>query len=278
MSLRSLRSKPQPVILSTPARPRRFGRLGIVWTLLTLLAVGYCGFMGLKDIGRTTKPIAEIELGDRTAGRNPLREQVTDEPEPAPETHRAVYFEMTKPSGNWVKFRLLWSLDDIEAAGAKPGATVYVEMPEMGVIGGARVVAVQPCPPIKNGNGNVVTGIFEHEPEDGLINVWVEGNKKPMGCTPHHLIWSEDRLDYVHANELKSGERVWSNVVGVLPVTGITNRPKNERVYNLQIHGEHIYEVTDFGVLVHNTCAGQHHFWPWSWGNKVRTGIPRFRI
>jgi len=28
-----------------------------------------------------------------------------------------------------------------------------------------------------------------------------------------------------------------------------------ERVYNLEVHGEHVYQVTTAGVLVHNTCT-----------------------
>jgi hypothetical protein len=77
MDRESIRPKETAARAEKPRMPRsRFGGVGILWTLLTLLVVGFCGFLGLKDIGRTTKPISQIELGDRTSGRNPLREQV----------------------------------------------------------------------------------------------------------------------------------------------------------------------------------------------------------
>jgi hypothetical protein len=174
----------------------RVGRLGLVWTLLTLLAVGFCGFVGLKDIGRTTKPISQIELGDRTTGRNLLREQVdTDTPDPDPATWKQLDFRLQKPSGKCVRFSLLWPPEWIEASGAKVGGTIHMDMPEFGAVGQAEVLAIGPCPPIKSGNGNVVTGKFIHEPEEDLLNIWIEGAGDPIGSTPNHLIWSEDRLD-----------------------------------------------------------------------------------
>ena len=30
---------------------------------------------------------------------------------------------------------------------------------------------------------------------------------------------------------------------------------RSVRVYNIEVNGEHVYEVGDFGVLVHNACA-----------------------
>jgi hypothetical protein len=35
------------------------------------------------------------------------------------------------------------------------------------------------------------------------------------------------------------------------------------------VQGEHVYEIGPSGVLVHNKCAGYHHFWSHAWGNKI---------
>ncbi|MAG93703.1 MAG: hypothetical protein CMJ48_08135 [Planctomycetaceae bacterium] len=41
-----------------------------------------------------------------------------------------------------------------------------------------RVEAIGPCPPISEGEGNVVTGTFR-DVEAGLVNVVVEGEAEP---------------------------------------------------------------------------------------------------
>jgi hypothetical protein len=33
-------------------------------------------------------------------------------------------------------------------------------------------------------------------------------------------------------------------------------------VYNIEVHGEHVYQVGDLGVLVHNACSHMHHSIP----------------
>jgi len=38
-------------------------------------------------------------------------------------------------------------------------------------------------------------------------------------------------------------------------------------VYNLEVDVEHVYEVGQNGILVHNTCAGDHHMVPKSMGS-----------
>jgi hypothetical protein len=43
-------------------------------------------------------------------------------------------------------------------------------------------------------------------------------------------------------------------------------------VYNLEVHGEHVYQVGELGVLVHNACSGFHHFAPRAWGSDVPYG------
>ena len=98
----------------------------------------------------------------------------------------------------------------------------------------------------------MVTGTFAHEPSDELLNVRIEGEPEPIGCTPNHPFWSETRQEYVQAIQLEPGEEVWTAIFGIVAVESVTARPKSDRVYNLEVQGEHVYQVGESGVLVHN--------------------------
>jgi hypothetical protein len=113
--------------------------------------------------GVTTRNIEDCELGQRALGRNPLRDQVETLPEPEPETSRAISLRMRKESGHRLDIRLIRSLSWIESVAAIEGKSFYLNMEEMGAVGDAYVEAILPCPPIENGEGNVITGIFAHE-------------------------------------------------------------------------------------------------------------------
>lgn len=198
--------------------------------------------------------IDQMELGDRTTGRNPLREEVSETPEPTPENSRAVHLELTKPSGKVVRMRLIWTLDEIELLGAKPGTNAYLEMPEMGVEGDALVTNVTTWH-AKPGSGNLVTGVFVHEPDNGLVNVHIEGLNEPIGCTAEHLFWSNDQRKFISAIQLQPNEHVLARDIGSMPVKKIEARSRFEPVFNLTTHNQHVYEVSPIGVLVHNTYA-----------------------
>ena len=130
---------------------------------------------------------------------------------------------------------------------------VWIELPEMGVLGRATLVAIDNQVEIKDGPGNVVTGTFAHV-SDNVMDLQLEGQAKPIGCTSNHPFWSVDRQDFVEAGQLMEGEQVrlyngeTKRVVQKLP------RPGPEIVYNLEVYAEHVYHVTQDGVLVHNTC------------------------
>lgn len=159
--------------------------------------------------------------------------------------------ELIKQDGSLLKMRFSRSLEWIEGEGAEPGGAVFVDLPEFGAVGEAKVISIGPCPPVPPGNGNVVTGIFEHE-AGNVIDLYLAGTNEPIGCTDNHRFWSEDRQDYVEARHLRQGERVWSRKLGSTTVAATVPRPGTHRVYNLEVHGEHVYEVGEFGVLVHN--------------------------
>lgn len=54
--------------------------------------------------------------------------------------------------------------------------------------------------------------------------------------------------------ELKSGERV-DTLAGPVAVEAVEQLESALDVYNIEVHGEHVFRVTEDGVLVHNACA-----------------------
>jgi hypothetical protein len=70
----------------------------------------------------------------------------------------------------------------------------------------------------------------------------------------NHSIYSSDRLDFVPAGELRVGETL-RNLDGDVRIESIEQLGSEERVYNLEIHGEHVFRVASSGVLVHNSSG-----------------------
>lgn len=206
--------------------------------------------------GPQSTAIEDVRLGQRVLGRNPQRDELDDalvEPEPELGSWRSVTLRMAKGDGRLLDIGLLRTLSWINAAGAEPGRTVAMDLPEMGAVGPAEILAIGPCPEIEPGEGSVVTGTFTHVAPGPLTRMEVEGGSEPVVGTPNHPIWSEDRRAFVAMEELRPGERV-RTIAGPAAVKSISRRAGAERVYNIEAHGEHVYEITASGVLVHNQC------------------------
>ena len=68
----------------------------------------------------------------------------------------------------------------------------------MGVKGTAVVTAVATCPPLEEGDGRRITGVFRHS-QAVVYDLRVEGKKQPIGVTARHPFWSVDRGEWVPA-------------------------------------------------------------------------------
>lgn len=225
------------------------------------------------------KPIAEVQLGERAIGQNPLREQVdADLEQPNEATWRKLTLRMPKDNGKWLTVELLRSLNWIEFEEAKVGETIFLDLAEMGAFGDAEVLSVEPCPPIEPGKGNVITGKFIHEVEQGeVIELRFANQPEPTRVTKNHPYWSIDHDDFVPAGELNEGETV-DGLRGETTVATITPSDYSGRVYNLEIHGQHVYRVGSSGLLAHNACVDRHHSIPKFLGGlpgQPRTSLPR---
>jgi hypothetical protein len=60
-----------------------------------------------------------------------------------------------------------------------------------------------------------------------------------------------DRNDWVSLGDLVEGENL-ATELGPISVSSLELYRTTEPVYNLETHGEHVYQVTQLGLLVHN--------------------------
>jgi RHS repeat-associated protein len=172
-----------------------------------------------------------------------------------PRDYRVIYLELDYADGSGVDVWLLRKVDWLEANAAVVGGVVRLDMPEMCAVGWARVCAIEASPELEEGPGGLVTGLFRHRAAL-VYDLHVSGEEKPLGVTPQHPIWSEDRQDWVAACELREGERLQAENGSRPAVESLVCRDRAEPVYNIEVDGDHCYRVGDQGLLVHNASAG----------------------
>jgi len=200
------------------------------------------------------RPIETYDVCDRVLGENPL---VTDEeraafgPEPDPATWKLLRVLAPKVDGGTAKVTMVQPPEWLAEHRPEVGKTVPIWVPECGIEGMAEVLSIGPCPPVKPGTGRVVLATFEHE-VSSTVDVYVTGLAEPIGCTGNHPFWSEDRQDFVRADELKPGEHL-SALGADAHVERIEIDATPKLVCNIQVQGEHVYRVGANGILVHNS-------------------------
>jgi hypothetical protein len=203
-------------------------------------------------------------------------ERATFLPDPKPATWRKLTLEMIKPNAKRLDITLLRPLNWISESQADIGTTIFLDLPEMGAQGFAKVLNIEPCPPIKHGKGNVITGTFHHEAAN-TIDLYVEGLSKPIGCTDNHPFWSVTRNEFIEAGKLQPGEELHLYSGQTAKVIQILPRPGPEQVHNLEVMNEHVYRVADQGILVHNTC-NLHHSIPKFLGGLVKQDLAQISV
>ncbi|QDU02306.1 hypothetical protein V6x_20080 [Gimesia chilikensis] len=204
-----------------------------------------------------TTPIQKMHPGIRVLGRNPDRWDTQPVMEPNPVSWRLVSVRMEQQPGQFVLGQLLRPTSWIRQNDALPGAVIQLEIPEMHVAGDAEVLSITECPPIRRGSGSVVTGTFQHV-SDEVISVFVEGEETPIGTTAKHPFWSRDRDAFIPAGELRIGEELKTALGTSTRVSFIEIRAGPELVYNLEVADEHVYQIADACLLVHNASVGNN--------------------
>ena len=119
------------------------------------------------------------------------------------------------------------------------------------------VTAIEESPEIAVGEGSVVTARFLTREVHEIARVEIlgpDGQRDRIEGTSIHPIWSEDRQDWIPLGELRSGE-ILRAAIGDAVVQTVELLSQAVPVYNIEVHGEHVYEVKHLGVMVHNSYA-----------------------
>jgi len=220
----------------------------------------------LSSSSKRLKSIERVEVGQRVATgiSQEIRDLAIGDPLAVPqwdrvdheidsETWRKLTLVMHTPQGDRFDITLLRPIRWLESCNAQVGSSIHLVVSEQGLDGLADVHAIEPCPRISSGVGRVVTGTFTHV-RGGILRIRLFGLAEPLGVTSNHSIYSSDRLDFVPAGELRVGETL-RNLDGDVRIESIEQLGSEERVYNLEIHGEHVFRVASSGVLVHNSSG-----------------------
>jgi hypothetical protein len=129
---------------------------------------------------------------------------------------------------------------------------MMLSVPEVGIDGLAEVVSIEPCPAIPDGQGRIVISTFTHVAPE-TICMYLEGLAEPIRCTPNHITWSVEHRGFIEAHELQAGNLVLCDD-GVREIERVEKVAEPIRVYNIEVQGQHVYQVSALGMLVHNTC------------------------
>ena len=235
----------------------------------------------LSSSGNRLKSIERVEVGQRVATgiSQEIRDLAIGDPLAVPQwdrlnheidsqTWRKLTLVMHTPQGDRFDITLLRPIGWLESCNARVGSSIHLVVSEQGLDGLADVHAIEPCPRISSGVGRVVTGTFTHV-RGGILRIRLAGLAEPLGVTSNHSIYSADRLDFVPAGELRVGETL-RNLDGDVRIESIEQLGTEERVYNLEIHGEHVFRVASSGLLVHNSSGAQGSSSggrTWAWGS-----------
>jgi hypothetical protein len=104
------------------------------------------------------------------------------------------------------------------------------------------------------GEGRIVVSTFTHVAPE-TICMYLDGLAEPIRCTPNHITWSAEHRDFVEAHELQPGHMVLCDD-GIRTIARVDRIAEPIRVYNLEIQGQHVYQVSALGMLVHNASPG----------------------
>ena len=222
-------------------------------------------------------PIESLPIGSRVPTRNPKRFEVDPQPDPEQATWAKLSITVERNDGGIVDAEIIRPRSWILRNGICAGRMLPFNLPELEVSGLALVTAIDDCPPIAEGEGSVVTARFVTREVHVVASVDVlgaDGTVETITGTTIHPVWSVDRQEWVPLAELAQGERLCCDTESfglgfpssLSPkasglVLSVSLSRVSQPVYNIEVHGEHVYQVGELGVLVHNnevcTLAGR---------------------
>lgn len=235
----------------------RFYVVALAVGLVAVTSFGQAASQDGQASGVNAQPSGQAELTVPKESPNPDDYDVIE-----PAKWRTVSLSMDLSHGGRCDITLLRPLPWIAFTSAEVGGTIDLQMPEMGIAGPAKVVAIEACPPIKANDDKPLPAGKVARPVIGkfvttnakVIELSIDGMDKPIGTTASHPFWSLDRKGWVAAGDLKPGEKL-RTVDGSATVNSVVPRPGTETVYNLEVHKDHTFFVSEAKLWVHNTCT-----------------------
>ena len=200
------------------------------------------------------KNIEDIQVGDRVTTdaeevTGEISEQDIDE-----EDMLLITLQGIKADGGRVIVQTLRSKDDVAELKLEVGSKIDFDTIEIGFKGLSTITAIESSPELKDGPGRLVLTTFKHEAKQ-VFDLYIEGQDEPITGTGYHPFWSVDRQEFIALEELHPGENLLA-LNGQVEVRNVSQRGPPARVYNFEVEGEHVYRVSQSGILVHNSCNG----------------------
>jgi hypothetical protein len=195
-----------------------------------------------------------VPIGSRVPTKNPNRFEVDPQSEPDKATWAKLSITVERSDGGIVDAEIIRPRSWILASGLCAGRMLPLNLPELEVSGLALVTAIDDCPPIACGEGSVVTARFVTREVHIVASVdmlGADGTVETITGTTIHPVWSVDRQEWVPLAELAEGETL-QGLDGLAVVLSVTLSRVSQPVYNIEVHGEHVYQVGELGLVVHN--------------------------
>ncbi len=164
-----------------------------------------------------------------------------------PADYRMIRLQFARP-GQEFHLAFLRPAKRFEGLGA--GDLIDLSVLELKISGRARVLSIEPCPPIEEACGRVVTGAFTSQSVDVRL-LKLEGLEEPIEVTGNHPVFSEDQKRFVTVSTLSRGERLRTRE-GMAVVESVNSLGGNWDVFNLETEEAHQYYVSKKLLLVHN--------------------------
>ena len=197
-----------------------------------------------------------MPLGSRIVSKNRRTEDCDyGYEEPDASTCSRIVIETYRNNGLRVQIEKLVPNRILSDNKLSAGSLVSLKYEDLDVSQFGVVMHVAPCPEIApnsfTGEGQVVVSRFTSFDVELLVRLDFDGSQSLTG-TSIHRIWSLDRQDWVAMGDLEIGERL-QGTSGPVTITSTHLVAQTQNVYNIEVQGEHVYEVTELGILVHNT-------------------------
>jgi hypothetical protein len=211
-----------------------------------------------KELNTKEEGIISFSEGDNRIFSRPM-----DKEEITPYTWKWIHLRVKEKDDNYTNVYLRrpnwWFL---EKGATRVGSSIHLNIPQVGINRDVSVVKIYPnqldtrlWDIQKEGNTVIrpITGKVEHY-ANNVVDLHFKGDEqKPLSVTTNHLLWSNDRDNWVAVGDLVEGEKVTTKE-GVVTVKERIDKEGWYVVYDLEVYRDHNFLVGYYNVLAHNGC------------------------